>query len=415
MTPLITPTAGGQRIELLDALRGFAIFGILMVNMQLFHQPITSMLIGYSGSETTLDLVSVLFTKFFFEGKFYVLFSMLFGYGFWIFINRTTNAGKSIIPTFRLRIFFLLLFGILHVVMLWAGDILVFYALLGFVLILFRKKSDRGLVKWAVWLALIPSIVMLIGWGFYLIASMQPESKDAFEAAMQGNASQMKQLAEESAIAYSNGKFSEIVNARLKEYSNLFFGGIVVFYPVVLAMFLFGVWAARKGIIANYQNHLPFFRKALVWGLALGVVANSLYTYAYIQVPIGEFGLWGFLGTSMHTLGGFMLCLVYVSGIVLMTSKGKLKKLRSLMAPVGRMALTNYLLHSIICTTLFLPYGFGLFGKFTAWQGILLTIVIFLLQIPFSRFWLNRFNYGPFEWLWRSLTYWKVQPFVRKD
>ncbi len=414
MTPLITPTVPNQRIELLDALRGFAIFGILMVNMPLFYKPLTSMLLGYTGSDSTLNLMSELFIKFFFEGKFYVLFSMLFGYGFWMFINRNTNDGKSIIPTFRLRVFFLLLFGISHVVLLWAGDILVFYSILGFILILFRKKSDRGLIKWAVWLALIPSIVMLIGWGFYLLASLQPESKEAFDAGIQGNAAQMRQLAEESAIAYSSGSFSEIVNARLKEFSNLLFGGILVFYPVVLAMFLFGAWAARKGIIANYQRHLPFFRKALAWGLAVGVIANLLYTYAYIQAPLGELGLWGFLGTSMHTLGGVMFCLVYVSAIVLLTSKGKLKKISSLMAPVGRMALTNYLLHSIICTTLFLPYGFGLFGKFTAWQGVLLTIVIFLLQIPFSRFWLNRFNYGPFEWLWRSLTYMKAQPFVKK-
>jgi uncharacterized protein len=414
MTTTTTPTAPGQRIELLDALRGFAIFGILMVNMSLFFKPVTSMLIGYAGSETTLDLISELMIKFFFEGKFYVLFSMLFGYGFWMFINRTTADGKSMIPTFRLRVLFLLLFGITHVVLLWAGDILTFYALIGFLLILFRKKSDRGLVKWAVSLALIPTIIMLFAWGMYALASMHPESKAAFEAGMQGNAAQMRQLAETAAIAYSEGSFSEIISARVSEYSNLFFGGILVFYPVVLAMFLFGAWAARKGIIANYQNHLPFFRKALIWGLIIGPLANLLYAYAYTQAPVGELGHWGFLGTSMHTIGGIMFCLVYVSTIVLLTSKGKLKIFRSLLAPVGRMALTNYLLHSIICTTLFLPYGFGLFGKFSAWQGVALTVAIFMLQIPFSRFWLRHFNYGPFEWLWRSLTYRKLQPFMRK-
>ena len=414
MTANLTPTSPGQRIELLDTLRGLAIFGILMVNMPLFFSPISSMMVGYTGSDGLLDLFSQLFIKFFFEGKFYVLFSMLFGYGFWLFINRTTEDGKSIIPTFRLRVFFLLLFGIIHVVFLWAGDILVFYALMGFLLILFRKKPNRGLIKWSLWLAFIPTLLIFLVWMMYLLASMNPEAKAGFEAGFESNAAAFQELARKSAISYSTGSFSEIISTRINEYSTLFFGGIFMFYPVVMAMFLLGVWAARKNLIGNFHAHMPFFRKTLYWGIALGIPANLAYAYAYTQTPMGQPNIWGFLGTSMHILGGVLFCLTYVSAIALLSAKGKLNSLRKLIAPVGRMALTNYLMHSIICSIIFLPFGFGLFGKIEIWQGIVLTLMIYALQIPFSAFWLKRFYYGPFEWLWRSLTYRKLQPFVRK-
>lgn len=398
---------------MLDVLRGFAIFGILMVNMQIFYQPISRIMIGYMGSESASELIGELFIKFFFEGKFYVLFSMLFGYGFWLFINRTSPDGLSILPTYRLRVLFLFLFGAAHIVLLWAGDILVFYALFGFLLILFRKVSDRGLIKWAVWVALIPTLLMLFVTLMYALASMHPESKTAFEASMQNGFKEMLALFDKSADAYTNGNFRELVRTRLLEYAAML-PGILFFYPVVLAMFLLGVWAARKNVIKNFSEHLAFFRNALIWGFALGIPANALLAYAYTQSPAGQPGIWGLAATATHAFGGIMLSLAYVSSIILLTAKGKLLWFNKMLAPVGRMALTNYLMHSIICTTIFLPYGFGMFGTFSPWQGIALTVIIFLLQIPFSMFWLKHFNYGPFEWLWRSLTYRRLQAFKKE-
>ncbi|MBE0663312.1 MAG: DUF418 domain-containing protein [Bacteroidales bacterium] len=410
MTLLITPTASSQRIELLDALRGLAIFGILMVNMPLFFKPVSAMLLGYTGSGNILELFSQLFIKFFFEGKFYVIFSMLFGYGFWLFINRTSPDGKSIIPTFRWRVFYLMLFGIAHIVFLWAGDILLWYAILGFILLLYRKVSDRGIIKWAAWLVIIPTLMIGLFTLLALLAGMDPSAKEAFEAGVKENAAGMQMLHDKAYQVYSNGSYSEIISTRITEYLTLM-PGAFFFYPVVLAMFLAGVWAARKGIIKNYHDHLPFFSRLLKWGLIIGIPVSVAYAYAYTQAPMSEPGIWSLLGTAGHTVSGIMLGMAYVSAIVLLTARGSLDKFLSLIAAVGRMALTNYLLHSIICTTLFLPYGFGLFGKIEYWQGILLTIVIFSLQIPFSIFWLKHFNYGPFEWLWRSLTYRKLQPF----
>lgn len=412
MTTAIAPTSPQSRIEILDSLRGFAIFGILMVNMPLFFKPVTSMLLGYSGHDTNLNLVAEFFIKFFFEGKFYVLFSMLFGYGFYLFLNRKAEDGRSLVPLFRIRMLILLVFGILHVILLWSGDILTFYALFGLFLPAFLKVSDRGLIKWAIWLALVPSLLVVFATLMFGLASLHPESRDAVADSMQANAEGMKLLVENASKAYSSGSFSEIVSARINEFKSLL-SGIIFFYPVVLAMFLLGFWAARKNVIGNFSAHLNLFKRLLFIGLTVGILCNVVYVYSYTKSSMQEPGIWSVLYNFTHMLGGILISLTYVSICVLLTARGRLSGIRRLLAPVGKMALTNYLLHSIICTTLFLPYGFGLFGKIEMWQGILLTIVIFIIQIPLSIFWLKRFNYGPFEWLWRSLTYWRLQPLRR--
>jgi len=410
MTTAIAPTAPLNRIELLDTLRGLAIFGILMVNMPLFFKPVSSMLLGFTHHDTNINLIADLFIKFFFEGKFYVLFSMLFGYGFYIFLNRQAEYGKSLVPLFRIRLLILLLFGITHVLLLWAGDILTFYALLGLLLPAFMKVSDRGLIRWSIWLALVPSILALFSSSIFGLASLHPESRDAVAASMQASADGMKLLVENSSKAYTTGSFSEIVTARINEFTGLL-PGIIFFYPVVLAMFLIGFWAARKNVIGNFMAHLKLFKRLLLIGLTVGILCNVVYVYSYTRASVSEPGIWSVLYNFTHLLGGVMVSLAYVSICVLLTARNELSGISRLLAPVGRMALTNYLFHSIICTTLFLPYGFGLFGKIEMWQGILITIIIFIIQVPFSILWLKRFNYGPFEWLWRSLTYRHLQPF----
>jgi uncharacterized protein len=407
-----SPIVQAERITLLDTLRGFAVFGILIVNMPLFFLPFSMMMQGAKPDTTFVHIFSESFIKFFFEGKFYVMFSLLFGYGFWIFINKATSEGSSIIHVFARRAFFLFLFGVAHVVLLWAGDILVFYGLLGLLLILFRKVSDRGLVKWSIGLGLIPSLItgfmVLVFTLFYQI----PQAREGMEAGIQQSIDSISDLVERASLAYSQGSFSEIVAIRIEEYKAIL-PGVLFFYPMVLAMFLLGAWAARKKLIANYMEHLPFFRKVFWWGLGIGLIANAVYAFSFQHAQMVNPDIWSFLSTFGHSLGGFTFCLLYVSVVVLLVSMGKLRTFTKWLSPVGRMALTNYLMHSLICTFIFLPYGFGLFGKIEIWHGIILTIIIYGLQIPFSNWWLKHFHFGPFEWLWRSLTYLKLQPFIK--
>ena len=184
--------------------------------------------------------------------------------------------------------------------------------------------------------------------------------------------------------------------------------------PIILAMFLVGFLVERRGIITNYMNHLHLFKKIFWWGLGVGVVTSGLYAVSYrhavLMVPDG----WSLLVSSMHTFGGISLGLCYVSGITILFINGKAGFLAKYLVPVGRMALTNYLLQSIITALLFHSYGFALFGKIELWQGIVLTVIIFVMQILFSRWWLNYFQFGPFEWLWRSLTYLKLLPIKKQ-
>ncbi len=411
MTTTSTPVSRKDRIMQIDVLRGLAIFGILMVNMQIFHTPIITMLQGYGGSASTADFISQLFIKLFFEGKFYVMFSMLFGYGFYLFMHKQTDEGVSIVPFFRRRLFYLLLFGILHVVLLWPGDILIFYALFGFVLLLYRNVSDRGLIKWAIWLSLIPVIFTALAALMIQLAMMVPEAAAEAQQGIQENMERTQNMMQEFIAIYTNGSFTEIAMVRVREWT-VMLPGLLFFYPMVLAMFLIGFWAARKGLVKNIQDHLGFFQKAFWWGLVLGLPLSVAYFWGYTKAEGQMPGPIMLLSSTAHIYGGFFLSLAYVSAIVLLVQRGKLKRFSHLLAPVGRMALTNYLMHSIICTTLFLPYGFGLFGQITHWQGIIISIAIFSVQIPLSRWWLNRFRFGPFEWLWRSLTYLKWQPFI---
>ncbi len=410
METKLYPTIPSERVEVLDALRGVAIFGILIVNIQLFSNPVTKMLIGYTGAENLADKLAQIFIKLFFEGKFYVLFSMLFGYGFWIFMQKQKEDGFDILPVFRRRLFWLLMIGLIHVLIFWAGDILVFYAVLGFTLILFRSKTDKALLKWSVWLACIPALLYLVTAAFYALALLHPESKAAVDAGMQQNLAETTNIYQNALRIYSTGSFPEILKVRITEYLALL-PGMLFFYPVVLAMFLLGLLAARRGLLINYAHHLKLYRKAFWWGLAIGSVANLFYVIAYQRTSIAQINVWGLISTFMHTLGGIAFCMVYISAILLLSAKGALLKLQKLFVPVGRMALSNYLLQSLICTTLFYSYGFGLIGKINAWQGIIISVLIFAIQIPLSNLWFKYFNYGPLEWLWRSLTYAALQPF----
>jgi uncharacterized protein len=410
MNSNVSPVKQANRIILLDALRGFAIFGILMVNFPIMFQPVTSVLLGSQSDGSLLYNLSEWFIKFFFEGKFYVIFSMLFGYGFWLFMNKKTDEGKSITPIFRRRLLFLFLFGALHVVLLWAGDILVYYALFGFILMLFRRVSDRGLIKWAIGIGLIPAVLAALSAAMVGLASVNPDISAQIKAGFAESYASLESFIQRASHIYSSGAFSEIVKIRLAEYRMLL-PGLLFFYPVVLSMFLVGFWAARKGIVSDYSNHIPFFRKVFWWGLGVGVATSTLYTISF-QYAIPSFpGAWEAINATSHTLGGVFLGLCYVSAIVLLHTRGKADGLMKLIAPVGRMALTNYLLHSMIAVMLFHSIGFGLFGKIELWHGILISFLIYALQIPFSIIWLKHFRFGPFEWLWRSLTYLKLQPF----
>lgn len=409
MNATYTPLSKSERITSIDFLRGIAILGILVVNMPLMFQPISKMMIGPETDISTLNFLSISFIKFFFEGKFYVIFSLLFGFGFSIFINKSSDLNNKITSVYIRRLFVLLIFGILHVVFLWAGDILVFYSLFGFVLILFRNSSDKKIKTWAIVLFLIPSVLIFILYSFLYLISSIPEVQQATNEDIQGNMLVLKEFYNNAQFTYQNGTFIEIIKIRLQEYKILL-PGVIFFYPVVLSMFLIGFMVEKKKIIQNLQQNIKGLKKLLMWILPVGLIANILFSYSYWNSVPSVPSFWSFIQTSMHTVSGLLIGLSY--SILILLALNKIRKsnlLTKSISAVGRMALTNYLTHSIIAVLLFHSFGFGLMGKIEIWQGLIITILIYTAQLVFSYNWLKSYKYGPLEWLWRSITYLKLQ------
>ncbi len=410
MNQKIAPVSADKRLATLDILRGFALFGILMVNMIWYSNPIASLISDNSLWTDTQSVVTRFMIGFLFEGKFYVLFSMLFGYGFWLFLNKKNNDGKPVTGLFAMRLFVLLLIGVAHVVLLWAGDILVFYALLGFVLMLFRNvKKDRTLLIWAAVFISWPVLLM----GFLALLFQIPEVQAVMDQAMVEQDAYFISLIDKALSVFQQGSFSEMIRMRLLEYS-LSLSGFFFFHVNILAMFLIGVYAARKKYMARTSELLPFFKKLCFYGFMIGIPANLFTAIALLYHDIYSPSAISFYYMLVSSFGSPALTIAYVSGIVILIEKGVLSKLFNWLSFVGRMALTNYLLHSIIASFLFFSYGLGLFGKVNPLQSVLLVFIVYGLQIPFSIFWLKKFRFGPFEWLWRSLTYRRIQPFRKK-
>lgn len=239
-----------------------------------------------------------------------------------------------------------------------------------------------------------------------------PEVAESVRASIEAASASTRNFVEQATEIYLTGSFLEMAAMRLQEFQMLA-PGVLFFYPIVLAMFLMGFLAGRKRILENFMEHIPLFRKTFWLGLAIGLPFSLIYAYTHLKIdPMGIDALM-ILNTSGHAIGGIFLSLFYVSAIVLLFAKNKIQWFVHALAPVGQMALSNYLLQSIIATFIFYGYGLGLMGKISALQGIALSLVIFFLQVPISHVWLQYFQYGPFEWIWRSLTYRKLQPFRR--
>ena len=394
----IGPVSGRERIEILDVLRGLAVCGILIGNVQWFS--------GYGMMPPSLESQAPLYDQithflvhFFVEGKFYSIFSFLFGFGFALQIARAEERGDTNASLFKRRLFWLLVIGLLHAYLLWAGDILSIYALMGFLLILFRKKSNESLLKWAFALMLVPIVTYILLY-IAFVAFAPPDATAGFEAAQINGWNDNIRTVTES-------NYWQIVSSYNLKYIVGRYMGLIfqMRLPKILAMFLLGMYAYRRGFFQDLAGHKPFTRKILVYGLILGLIGNiSMAWLAGNEAPFppSPSGVAGVIG---YSFGVPALALFFVALVATLWQKDLWRSLLSFLAPVGRMALTNYLLQTVICVSLFYGYGFGLFGRFGALKSTLIALTIFLFQIVISSFWLKHFAYGPIEWIWRQLTY----------
>lgn len=403
------PISPAERIQVVDILRGFAIFGILLVNMELFNSPIYQVMMGLQVWDRLADRAADLAIRFLAEGKFYTIFSFLFGFGLAMQMTRAESRGARFVPLYARRLSVLLLIGAMHAVLLWMGDILMSYAVLGFLLILFRHRSRKALILWAA-ASLLISILLTAGLvGLVELAESQFGRAEGSGRGVARLAGEYQRLADQATRSYGQGTFAEILQQRIKDLKFIY-SFEIFFLPHFFAMFLLGLYAGRRGVFESIPSHLPFIRRVMAWGLGIGIVGNLVFVIGGEYLELSESFLGGLVSSTAYTVGAPALSAFYMSAITLLVQKDAWRQRLSPLAAVGRMALSNYLFQSLICTTIFYSYGLGLYGKVGPAAGAALTIAIFAVQIPLSVWWLRRFRFGPMEWLWRSLTYRRLQP-----
>jgi len=400
----IAPTRPAERINEIDIIRGLALFGILMVNMSFYKYPVFFER-SPSGYPEGIEQFSAWFIQILFTGKFYAIFSFLFGLGFFIFMERTLAKGLELVPLYRRRLFALLAFGFIHLVIIWTGDILFTYALVGFILLGFRNKPLKSIRKWIIGLFIIALALnglfgLLTGAGEYLAG-------DKYAVAMAG-------MIDGAIAAYRESSFAQLFTFRAINELPYVIISLIAWIPAVLAFFLCGLYAGKIGIFKNISDHRSLLKKIRNCGFPPGLF--FLMIYFLIEADLWKVSILlrhPLLAMSNYTASIFLFpAYIATALLVLQTDPGK--KILAPFAAAGRMALTNYLSQTLICVLLFYGFGFGLYAKVTVAEGILLTMAIFSVQIVWSNLWLRSFQYGPMEWFWRTLTYKKAQPLLNR-
>ena len=383
-----------ERITALDVLRGVAVAGILFANVIVFFGLFALPEARAAALPTaSADRAAVYFEHAFISGKFYSIFSLLFGIGFGLQLGR---GGDAALPRFKRRLRILLAIGAIHALLIWAGDILMLYAMLGFTLPWFARKTDRELLRWTLLLLATPTALYVVAVALRSILSSGPPAP----AADSGMPPQILSIFE----AVGTGG---VVDA-LKGNGMLLIGRwvdliLTIRFPKVLGMFVLGLWIVRQGIISSLDAHRPLLVRWAVLGWAIGLPANLVAAWAverWSYLPPSPGGL---LGVATQGIGIPMLALGYAATIALLVVNRV--RIISIFGPVGRMALTNYLMQSVICVTLSYGFGFGLWWRTGASRAMAIAIAIILVQIPLSAWWLSRARFGPVEWIWRRLTY----------
>lgn len=553
----MAPVKVSERIAVIDVVRGFALIGIFLMNIEFFNRSISDIGQGMPSGLTGWDQIASYFVAYFVAGKFWTIFSLLFGMGFAIMLTRSESKGQGFLTLYTRRILALAAFGLLHHILIWPGDILMSYAIgaAGMLLILFAPalwffiligvsiaplvllKIDgfiafifaiincgvmafyiRNEKKWrcfsrdlpifpALFFALAIILIVAGGLGFILpkmamakplmfaglfvalLASVmlryhEPKEKRPLRVAVtvyvllfsamtlgtyadyqqlkkleaptttqvtstavatpatpvvtkaaasasassasEAEAGALKRMGErkkaqekheksksEEIRILTTGTYAEAVQMRAHHFTKHFSNELGMSI-LIISMFLIGFWFVRSGIMEHHAEHLGLFKKLAFIGIPVGwtlsIVSSQLAT-----APASDNAA-SLYETAMGLLylGNLPTCLGYVSLVILMCHStsvfGKIK----LLAPYGRMALTNYLSQSVICSLVFYHYGLGLFGLPRA-QQVGFVFVVVAAQVAFSHWWLSQFLYGPMEWLWRAITYWKIPAFRISD
>lgn len=363
------PVGPAGRIDGIDVLRGLALLGVLVVNtVTEFRVSIFEQFLPPAGTEAAVDRALKTFLAAAVELKALALFSFLFGVGLAIQFDRLAGHSRRFVLLVR-RLAVLLAIGLVHLYLIWNGDILVQYAIAGFVVLPFLLAPR--------WLVLTAAGVALLLFLLWLPAVVPFPSQGWIRAHVS-----------EANHVYRTGGFLDVLAFRIREVSDIVPLHALIFARTV-ALFLLGVLAWRAGILLRPEAHRPLLLSLATVGLIAGA---------------------GLTAIDQWRLGSVVLALGYAAIVIGCVSFPVGRRLLRWAAPVGRMAFTNYLTQSVVLGWIFYGYGLGLFNRLSVSAALAIALALYAAQVAFSAWWLRRYRFGPVEWLWRTLMYGRRQP-----
>ena len=396
----ISPVKTSERFIILDALRGFALLGICMANFPEFSlYTFLSPEAAASMSTAVQDKITRYLLYIFVDGKFYTLFSLLFGIGFSIIIRNAERKGVNGFRIFYRRMGMLMLFGLLHLMFIWSGDILSLYALLGMLLPFFRQMPDKKLLGWALFFLILPIGVDLmceITRTNLALPFIRLQETYCAEYGINGtNFAYWLHDAEDYGTV-----FQFLVQGACVRMQEFIIGNR---YFKVLGLFLVGFYIGRNRIYADLEGRKNLLVKVCRLGLIIGLPCSLLYAWS----SMGGHPLSDTLHSLFYFISVYPLGFAYAAGLCLLYLRVKSLSIWKWLAAPGRMALTNYIGQSVIGMFLFYGIGLGWGSTIGLLQTEVIVLAVFLFQMLFSRLWLSGFKFGPLEWIWRMLTYGK--------
>jgi uncharacterized protein len=426
----VAPVIARERISSVDTLRGLAVLGILLMNIPFFGLPEAS----YSnptvyGGDLFIDRLLWYVSYVVFDGKMRGIFSMLFGAGVIILTSRAEKQGGAarIADIYHRRNLWLIAFGLCHAYFLWLGDILFDYGVVGMLLYPFRRMPSWGLISCGL-LLLAVSVPQAI-YRERRTREMQALAAEAREVQNRGGQLTRQQKTalrtwEEMLRRYQPGpeEIDEELEAHRSNYWSLFLyraAKVVRFQSIVFyqysifdvgGMMLLGMAFMKLGIFSA-ERSVRFYWIMVVLGYAVGLPLQAYAGYDHWRNNFDPLSSQLFDRSTYH-FARLAVALGHVGLVMLLCKLGRLARVTRALAYVGQMALTNYLLQSAICATIFSGYGFGQFGRLERYQLLAVVLGVWTFELILSPIWLRFFRFGPMEWLWRSLTYWKLQPIL---
>lgn len=425
------PINESVRIQGIDVARGFALFGIFFVNVAFFSMPFGEMYtVADPVAEGWMSRLVYWFTGIFCEGKFYPLFSLLFGAGLAILYQSSIKSGRNFGWIYFRRLVVLAGFGIVHIVFLWYGDILLLYSCVGLTMLLLVRASPKVLLVVAAIAFCISMITALGVASLSLIEdsdpisdSMDSGSEVAPEVPADDNSFEKivnvffdwnsteefeSRIARMELEVNSEGPLSAAILLRLFLYAFSLIYYVLVTTWVVLTCFCIGAALAKIGFF-NDSNSV-WRRRFMVLGVTVGLPISIVVNYCNLYSDNFVFMLIYMVGVNVS---GVILALAYLSSILALVERYPRHRLAIALSQLGRMGLTGYLMESLLISALMSHWGLAWFGTTTWAQRAGIVVVIYLCILGFANIWMHRFRYGPMEWLWRSLTYLKWQPILR--